>query len=534
MDLIMNRAWRSTILAFCGVAVIAAADIAQAQSLPAPADLESTPPSPGTILLSWGAVPGATSYNIYRSTTSGGEGTTAIATTTSTSYTDTGLTNGPPPVYYYKVAAVNSGGVGPQSAETATPTPLPQSPGNGQVAGVPVTGGSLYYCKDALLNGFDWFTTLNGWFPQVLGSSGANTPTKTVVDMAYASEGTMQFSNVVVPSSGLYNIDFRYAFASGLFPGVTNREMGLQVNGTVITSHQRFPITGSFEVYQHSVLQANLNAGQNTIVQFAVTDHGVSRVDELTVTAATASVPTGPTNLVGTAGSGQVALSWTAGSGATAYNVYRGTLFDGEATTPIATLGGTTTSYTDTGLTNGTTYYYNVAATNSVGTSPDSNQINVTPAAGGSTGGPVSINCGGSAASPFVADTDFSGGSASSTTHAINTAQLTSPVPPQAVLQTNRHGAMTYTMGGLTAGSSRTVTLYFEEHYWTAAGKREFNVIVNGSQVLTNFDIFATAGGQYIAVQRAFGTTADANGKVVVQFTAGAADNPLVNGISVN
>jgi trimeric autotransporter adhesin len=133
-----------------------------------------------------------------------------------------------------------------------------------------------------------------------------------------------------------------------------------------------------------------------------------------------------------------------------------------------------------------------------------------------------------------VADTDFSGGSASSTTHSIDTAQLTSPVPPQAVLQTNRHGAMTYTMAGFTAGSSRSVTLYFEEHYWSGAGKREFNVIINGSQVLTNFDIFAAAGGQYIAIQRGFSTTADANGQVVIQFTKGAVDNPLVNGISVN
>jgi hypothetical protein len=397
---------------------------------------------------------------------------------------------------------------------------------------VPVTGGSLYYCKDALLGGFDWFEKLNGWFPQVLGSSGANTPTKTVVDMAYASEGTMTFSNVVVPTSGLYNIDFRYAFASGLFPGVTNREMGLQVNGTVITSHQRFPITGNFETYQHSVLQANLNAGQNTIVQFAVTDHGVSRVDELTVTTASGSVPSEPTNLVGTAGSGQVALTWTASSGATSYNVFRGTQFDGEATTPIATVTGT--SYTDTGLTNGKTYYYNVAATNSVGISPDSNQINAAPAAGGGSGGPISIDCGGGAASPFVADIDFSGGSTSSTTHAVDTSKLTSPVPPQAVLQTNRHGAMTYTLGGFTAGSSHTATLYFEEHYWTAAGKRQFNVIINGTQVLTNFDIFATAGGQYIGIQQSFTTTANSSGQVVIQFTAGAADNPMVNGISVN
>jgi hypothetical protein len=176
-----------------------------------------------------------------------------------------------------------------------------------------------------------------------------------------------------------------------------------------------------------------------------------------------------------------------------------------------------------------------VAATNSVGISGDTNQITMTPMAAGGTSGAVSIDCGGGAASPFVADVDFGSGTTSSTTHAINTSDwLTSPVPPQSVLQTNRHGQMTYRMGGFTPGSSRTVTLYFVEHYWTAAGKRLFNVIINGSTVLSGYDVFADAGGQYIAVQHTFTTTANSSGQVVVQFATGAADNPIVNGIVVN
>jgi fibronectin type 3 domain-containing protein len=344
-----------------------------------PTGVESQPAGSGQITLSWNASAGATSYAIYRSTTSGAEGTTPVATTASTSYLDTGLTNGPPPVYYYKVAAVNSAGMSPQSTETATPTPYPTSRGSGQVAGTPVPGGTQYYCKDAFLDGFDWFVRLNGWFPSVLSSSSAITPTHKVVDMAYASEGTMTFFDVVVPAAGLYNIDFRYAFASGLFGGVTNREMGLAVNGVVFTSHMRFPVTGSFEAYHDSVLQVQLNAGKNTIQQFAVSDHGISRVDVLTVTPAGASVPAGPSNLTATAGHAQVALSWTGGSGTTTFNVYRGKKFDGEALTPIATTPSAVTSYTDTTVTSGTTYYYNVAATNSVGISPDSNQVSVTP-----------------------------------------------------------------------------------------------------------------------------------------------------------
>ena len=520
---------------------MASVHLAYAQGLAVPTGVEAHPPSSGKMLISWNPAAGATSYNVYRSTRPGGEGTTPIGSTPIASYTDTGLTNGPPTLYYYKVAAVNGGTVSPQSAETVSPTPLKTSPGSGTVAGVPVTGGSLYYGKDGLANGFDWFNATASqcincpdWFPQQLTSqAGALAPGGTVVDMAYADTATLTWSNVVVPSTGLYNIDFRYAFGPGLFPTVTNREMGLSVNGTVITSHMRFPITGSFSTYQHAVIQAQLLAGQNSIEQFAITAHGISRVDELTVTTASGSSPADPTNLTGVAGNGQVALSWTAGSGAAAYNVYRGTVYDGEATTPIATVTGT--SYTDTGATNGTLYFYEVAATNSTGISPDSNQITMTPMAPGGTSGPVSIDCGGSAASPFVADMDFGGGSTSKTTRTINTSDwLTSPVPPQSVLQTNRHGQMTYTMGGFTPGSSRSVTLYFVEHYYSAAGKRLFNVIVNGSQVLTNFDVFADAGGQYIAVQHTFTTTANSSGQVVVQFTTGSVDNPIVNGITAN
>ena len=536
----MKKRLHGTIAVLGGLALAASAHLAHAAGLAVPTGVEAHPPSSGSMVVFWNAAAGATSYNIYRSTTPGGEGTIPIGSTTTTSYTDTGLTGGPPTLYYYKVAAVNGGTVSPQSAEAASPATLRTSPGSGTVAGVSGNGGLVFYGKDGLGGGFDWFnatssqcTNCPDWFPQWLSSQGgALAPGGTVVDMAYSDTATLTFSNIVVPSAGLYNIDFRYGFGPGLFPSVTNREMGLQVNGTVITSHQRFPITGSFATYQHSSTRVHLNAGQNTITLFAVTNHGISRVDEVTVTAASGALPSDPKNLTGVAKSGQVVLSWTASTGATGYNVYRGTVFDGEATTPIATV--TSPSYTDAGVTNGTLYFYEVAATNSVGISGDTDQITMTPMAAGGTSGAASIDCGGGAAQPFVADTDFGSGATSSTTHAINTSDwLTSPVPPQSVLQTNRHGQMTYRIGGFTPGSSRSVTLYFVEHFWTAAGKRLFNVIINGNQVLTDFDVFADAGGQFIAVQHTFTTTASSSGEVVVQFVPGV-DNPIVNGIVVN
>jgi hypothetical protein len=88
-----------------------------------------------------------------------------------------------------------------------------------------------------------------------------------------------------------------------------------------------------------------------------------------------ASVPPAPTGLTASASTGQVALSWTASSGAASYNIYRGTSSGGE--TEIAT-GVPTTSYVDTGLSAGTTYYYEVIAVNSVGESAFSNEASAT------------------------------------------------------------------------------------------------------------------------------------------------------------
>jgi hypothetical protein len=126
--------------------------------------------------------------------------------------------------------------------------------------------------------------------------------------------------------------------------------------------------TGSFD----SNTVSNLNTGE---VVFQNDSGGTFNA---TLTNNSWQGPPAPTGLAVTFGINQVVLRWTASSGATGYNVKRATVSGG----PYATVASvTTTSYTDTGLTGGKTYYYVVSAVNSSGGSPNSSQVSGTPQA---------------------------------------------------------------------------------------------------------------------------------------------------------
>ena len=103
--------------------------------------------------------------------------------------------------------------------------------------------------------------------------------------------------------------------------------------------------------------------------------------------AAPATAPGATTLGSATASAGSIALSWSApsdgGSAITGYRIYRGTASGGET---LLTTVGTGTSWTDTGLPSGTTYYYQVSAVNSVGEGLRSNERSATtPSSGDST-----------------------------------------------------------------------------------------------------------------------------------------------------
>src|SRR5579859_3207705 len=94
---------------------------------------------------------------------------------------------------------------------------------------------------------------------------------------------------------------------------------------------------------------------------------------------ATPAIPSlaAPSALTATPGDTEVALTWTAVPAATSYDVKRSTTVGAE--TQLAAT--TTNAFTDTGVTNGTKYYYVVTALNGATESGNSPEANATPAA---------------------------------------------------------------------------------------------------------------------------------------------------------
>ena len=258
--------------------------------------------------------------------------------------------------------------------------------------------------------------------------------------------------------------------------------------------------------------------------------------------------PTGPTGLTATASSSSaIGLSWTAAPAnppctITSYSVYRSTI-NGFTPSPstLDASGVTGTTYSDTGLAASTTYYYLVEALDSFGASAASAQATATTPAGSSGTSVVSINAGGPAESnsgggdnSFVADEDYStGGTTYAVTNTITIPASVTNAAPAAVYQSARQGTVTYTIPGLTTGASYTVRLHFAELYFSAAGDRVFNVAINGTAVLTNFDIYATAKANFTAVVEQFAATANSGGDIVISFTNGTTDQPMINGVEV-
>ena len=278
----------------------------------------------GSVSLSWSAPSsdgGATitSYNIYRSTTKGGEGSTPFHTgVTGTGYSDNSVTNGT--TYYYEVTAVNGIGEGPASSE-ASATPEASKPG--APTGLAATAGDGYVA-------LSW--------------------------SAPSSDGGATITS--------YNI-YRSTTKGG--EGSTPFHTG--VTGTGYTDNS--VTNGTTYYYEVTAV--------NGIGEGPASNEGSATPAAVTAP----SAPTGlkATAGNGSAALSWSAPSSDGGSSIQYYNVYRSTTSGDELKNAAIATNVTSTSYSDNSVPNGTTYYYEVTAVNGIGEGPPSNEASATPQA---------------------------------------------------------------------------------------------------------------------------------------------------------
>ncbi len=344
-------------------------------------------------------------YNVYRSTNPGEE-TLLTALGNVQMFTDTGLTNGV--TYYYKVTAINSVGEGPFSDEaSASPAKVPSAPtitsaepGDAEVAlqwtapssngGATITGYKVY--RGAVSGGETLLTTL-GNVLLFTDTSVINGQTYFYRVSAVNSVGEGALSNEVDATPTPAPVE----------PSAPQDLLATPGNAQVTLTWSAPVSNGGAVITAYNVYRGASSGGETLLISLGnvltYTDHAVSNgvtyyykvtaensvgegpfSDE--VSAKPVTVPSAPQNLVATAGNAQIVLTWSApsnngGESITGYKVYRGTTSGGE--TLLITLGNVLT-YTNTGLTNGETYYYKVSAVNSVGEGPFSNEDSATPA----------------------------------------------------------------------------------------------------------------------------------------------------------
>lgn len=482
--------------------------------------------SSGQINLSWTASPtSGVTYSIFRSTTSGftPSSSNRIANgQIGAAFTDTGLAAST--AYFYLVEAVNPGGVASTATNQASATTPVASSTTVQInAGGPAV--SPFVADVDFAGG----STIN--HANTIDLSGVTNPAPMTV---YQTARTGNFTYTVPVFNPGSSQTVRLHFAETFFSTAGSRTFNVSINGTqVLANFDVFAAAGAKNKAVIEQFTESANPSGQYVIQFTsvVNNSLLSGIEVISGT--TCGAPGAPAGLNATAASSsQINLTWTASSSSCAatYSVFRSTTsgFTPSSSNQIAS-GLSGTSFSDSGLAASTTYFYLVEAVNSGGTSAASNQASATtPSA---TSGGAQINCGGPAVSPFVVDMDFTGGGTINHANTIDLNGVVNPAP-MAVYQTARTGNFTYTIGGFTAGSSHTVRLHFAETFFSSAGSRTFNVSMNGTQVLTNFDIFAAAGAKNKAAIEQFSANANASGQFIIQFTS-VVNQSLVSGIEV-
>jgi len=174
----------------------------------APTGVTATAASTSSITVTWSSVSGATSYYIYRSTSASGT-YEQVGTSTTTSYTNTGLTAGT--TYYYKVAARASYGSSGESAQSSdvSATTLTSAPTDVKAEAVSTSSITISWSSVSGATGYYIYrnTSSSGTYEQV------GTSTTTSYTDTYLDGGTTYYYKMAAYNSGGESSQSSYASA---------------------------------------------------------------------------------------------------------------------------------------------------------------------------------------------------------------------------------------------------------------------------------------------------------------------------------
>ncbi|WP_353065579.1 malectin domain-containing carbohydrate-binding protein [Tunturibacter psychrotolerans] len=507
----------------------------------APTNLTPTAVSSSQINLSWTAsTTSGVTYSVFRSTTSGFTPSAANQIAqglTTTTDSDTGLTAST--TYFYVVEAVSGAESTPSlqaSTETLAASGVTEviAINAGSATAVPDSANNATFIADSdFTGGNDDVTNHAITIPTAIASIAA--PAAVYAD---AHQGGVTYTIPNLSAGNTYTVVLH--FAELFFTAPNSRLFNVSINGAqVLTNFDIFAAAGnaSFTAAVETIPNITPVNGQ-IVIAFTNGTNDQPMVNGIELQTGGPAIPSAPTALTAsTGGSSTVNLSWTpsVSSGVT-YTVFRSTTagFVPSAATQIAN-NLTTTSFSDTSLTPSTMFYYVVEAVNGAGVlSPPSQQVSTSTAAVSTD--VIAINAGSSTVvGSFIGDTDFVGGNDDAPNKGITIpAAIASIAAPAAVYADAHQGGVIYTIPNLSATRTYTVVLHFAELFFTTANSRQFNVSINGTQVMTNFDIFAAAGNaNFTATVQSFANITPVNGQIVIAFSNGAHDQPMVNGIEI-
>ncbi len=372
-------------------------------------------------LICWPVTPGATSYKILRSTTSGGAfglltngvtGSVCGSGPANAAYLDTSAVNGT--TYYYIVQSVNvvdNSGNSPQSNGV--------TPSAGISTSAPVTPVVVVASTNNSVT-LNWNAVPGANFYTVQRGTVVNLPTGYVP--FYITLGNTVTNNTFTDASGTLGCAYSYIVTatgaggtSAASPAVTAKPVppppsaapgNVRISNSITSTNQSptiswAPVSGAvgYILYRSTSASGPFSFPGNYVMSVTTTnytDSGLSlnsvyyyevvAMNAAGVSGSSAIVntaPSPPASLNASPGNSQITLTWSASSGATNYIIKRGTSSGNETTTVTTT---TNSTYTDTNLVNGTTYYYVVIASGSSGNSANSPEASAIPSVGAASG----------------------------------------------------------------------------------------------------------------------------------------------------